>query len=397
MNPLVPGGAAGFPVVVDPRLAAPRGDAFTNSYQESRRRMDLDDEDWGHRGLGDTHDEDTPAYTGMDGTRVPIPPENVGYKLLQKLGWKEGKGLGRQENGIVEPISAGVEAGMRLGLGKQEEDDAHTSEATAARKRLEIEVAAQEDEEASRKREALAESLQKRAEDVKEMLQTFYCEVCDKQYASARQLEEHLSSYDHHHRKRLAETKAAMAERNRGDRQRREQKVADKEMARLQKQIEAAQQRTRQQQQEPSPPPPLPPDLPPLPPGPPPRGPPPPGPPPPAPPPSGQPPLPPGSGPGAPPPPPLPPPPPPDGAGSSGAGAPPAVVPGASGIKFGLGGAGPGRGGLAGAVGRGGMAARGGRMGGRGLVGGLAGRGRGRAGGAMAGAFGLDSDDEEGS
>ncbi len=53
----------------------------------------------------------------------------------------------------------------------------HTAEATANRKRLEIEVAAQEDEEAARKREATAEVLQKRAEDVKEMLQTFYCEV----------------------------------------------------------------------------------------------------------------------------------------------------------------------------------------------------------------------------
>ncbi len=38
-------------------------------------------------------------------------------------------------------------------------------------------MAAQEDEEAARKREATAEVLQKRAEDVKEMLQTFYCEV----------------------------------------------------------------------------------------------------------------------------------------------------------------------------------------------------------------------------
>ncbi|GIL89455.1 hypothetical protein Vretimale_18937 [Volvox reticuliferus] len=61
-----------------------------------------------------------------------------------------------------------------------------------------------------------------------------------------------------------------MAERNRGERQRREQKAADKEMARLQKQIEAAQQRSRHQQQQvaawghpSSPPPPLPVDEPP--------------------------------------------------------------------------------------------------------------------------------------
>ncbi len=210
----------------------------------------------------------------------------------------------------------------------------------------------------------------------------FYCEVCDKQYTTARQLEEHLSSYDHHHRKRLAETKAAMAERNREDRQRREQRAADKEMARLQKQIEAAQQRSRQQGQaagvpavaavavpplpeEPPPLPPLPGDVPPLPPGPPPVG--------------------------------------EQGPGTAAAGAGGVVLgAGGTGISFGLGaGAGAGRG-RGGAV-RGGMAMgglkrpAGAPMGaaGRGVKGPAAGSGPGRP-AAVAG-FGLDSDDEEGS
>ncbi|KXZ45172.1 hypothetical protein GPECTOR_57g462 [Gonium pectorale] len=227
VNTLTPLGVA----VVDPRLAAPRGDEFTNAFVISRQRGLDDDDDWARRPTADAdaHEEEPGS------SAAPISSSNIGFKLLQKMGWKEGKGLGKQEDGRVEPVASGIEAGVRLGLGKQEEDDTHTAEATAARKRLEIEVAAQEDEEAARRREAVAEVLQKREEDVKEMLQTFYCEVCDKQYVSARQLEEHLSSYDHHHRKRLAETKAAMAERNRSDRQRREQKVADKEMARLRK------------------------------------------------------------------------------------------------------------------------------------------------------------------
>ncbi|KAG2444119.1 hypothetical protein HYH02_009060 [Chlamydomonas schloesseri] len=386
--------------VVDPRLAAPRGDEFTVSFQEEKRRrleqLEWDDDVWGHRGIGGgsgPHDEEDGMPGASSAPAGPIASSNVGYKLLQKMGWKEGKGLGREESGIVEPIRAGVDAGVRLGLGKQEEDDAHTAEATANRKRLEIEVAAQEDEEAARKREATAEVLQKRAEDVKEMLQTFYCEVCDKQYATARQLEEHLSSYDHHHRKRLAETKAEMAQRNRGDRQRREQKAADKEMARLQKQIEAAQARSRQQQggasgagagpggADAGGAPPLPPGegpgappLPPLPPGaapPPPSGP--------------QPPLPPGEA-----PPPLPPPADPGVSGAGGEAAPPApltVAPGTTGISMRLGGGSAGRGGGM-MMARGGIKRPGAPMG-------LAGRG-GKPAAPMAG-FGLDSDDEEGS
>ncbi|GFR40624.1 hypothetical protein Agub_g1206 [Astrephomene gubernaculifera] len=405
VNPLFP-----TVTVVDPRLAAPRGDEWTNAYQESRRRGLDDDDNWA-RPPGREDDDDNADHNG--GGAAPIGTSNIGFKLLQKMGWKEGHGLGKQENGIVEPVQAGVEAGVRLGLGKQEEDDSHTTEATAARKRLEIEVAAQEDEEAARRREATAEVLQKRAEDVKEMLQTFYCEVCDKQYSSARQLEEHLSSYDHHHRKRLAETKAAMAERNRGERQRREQKVADKEMARLQKQIEAAQQRSRQQQQGQPPLPPLPadegPPPPPLPPGPP-----------PPPLPSDAPPLPPDEA-TAPPPPPLPPlpdgGPASDGAAAattapSSAPAPIAVVPGTTGISFGLmsggGGGAGGRGGglLAGAGGRGllGGAVRGGLkrpasamlVAGRGGGSGLAAGGRQvKPAAPLAAGFGLDSDDEE--
>ena len=39
------------------------------------------------------------------------------------------------------------------------------------------------------------------------------CQVCHKQYQAAHEMEEHLSSYDHHHRKRLAETRAMLAER----------------------------------------------------------------------------------------------------------------------------------------------------------------------------------------
>jgi len=43
--------------------------------------------------------------TGSKG-HVALPSSNVGYKLLRKAGWKEGSGLGAQEQGSIEPVQA---------------------------------------------------------------------------------------------------------------------------------------------------------------------------------------------------------------------------------------------------------------------------------------------------
>lgn len=55
--------------------------------------------------------------------------------------------------GIREPVRGGVEAGLRLGVGKAEEDDFYTAAENIVRKRLEVEVQAEEDEERMRRRE----------------------------------------------------------------------------------------------------------------------------------------------------------------------------------------------------------------------------------------------------
>ena len=33
-----------------------------------------------------------------------LPEENVGHKMLKKLGWKTGEGLGKKSSGITEPV-----------------------------------------------------------------------------------------------------------------------------------------------------------------------------------------------------------------------------------------------------------------------------------------------------
>jgi hypothetical protein len=100
MNP-----PAAVPAVVDPRLAAGRGDEFTNAYQEMMRRRAAngdDDEDWARRPALNDDDAEEWVPRSTDGSE-PLGNSNIGFKLLQKMGWKEGKGLGRQ----VGPGAAG--------------------------------------------------------------------------------------------------------------------------------------------------------------------------------------------------------------------------------------------------------------------------------------------------
>eukprot|EP00201_Polytomella_parva_P008369 CAMPEP_0175065078 /NCGR_PEP_ID=MMETSP0052_2-20121109/15706_1 /TAXON_ID=51329 ORGANISM="Polytomella parva, Strain SAG 63-3" /NCGR_SAMPLE_ID=MMETSP0052_2 /ASSEMBLY_ACC=CAM_ASM_000194 /LENGTH=322 /DNA_ID=CAMNT_0016331535 /DNA_START=33 /DNA_END=1001 /DNA_ORIENTATION=- len=149
------------------------------------------------------------------------------------MGWK-GKGLGK-EGGIVEPIKSSP---IEPKLGRHEEEESISE--SISRKRLEIEVIAQEDETSAKIREVSEARVAKRDADVKEINRTFYCETCDKQYKMATELSEHLSSYDHHHRKRMRESMAQKRESGREERLRQERRDADKEIARLAKKIEAA-------------------------------------------------------------------------------------------------------------------------------------------------------------
>ncbi|KAL6963536.1 hypothetical protein U1Q18_035625 [Sarracenia purpurea var. burkii] len=174
-----------------------------------------------------------------------LTSSNVGYRLLQKMGWK-GKGLGKDEQGIIEPIKSGMRD-PKLGIGKQEEDDFFTAEENIQRKKLDIEV--EETEEIAKKREVIAEREQKIQTEVKEIRKVFYCELCNKQYKLAVEFEAHLSSYDHNHRKRFKEMRELHGTSSRDDRQKREQQRQEREMAKF-AQIADARKQKQQQQQE---------------------------------------------------------------------------------------------------------------------------------------------------
>ncbi|XP_052193312.1 SURP and G-patch domain-containing protein 1-like protein [Diospyros lotus] len=49
--------------------------------------------------------------------RSKIQSDNVGHKLLSKMGWKEGEGLGSSRRGIADPIKAGDVKRDHLGVG----------------------------------------------------------------------------------------------------------------------------------------------------------------------------------------------------------------------------------------------------------------------------------------
>ncbi|CAH0473490.1 unnamed protein product [Peronospora belbahrii] len=136
----------------------------------------------------------------LSGTEHALDASNRGYRLLQQMGWRTGSGLGKHEQGIIEPVKM-KENLIFLGLGKAEEYDKVTHLATRERRKLDTEM--HETAEEIALREAKGAMKEQLREKVKSMQAAFYCSNCRKQYKSVTEMENHLSSYDHHHTKRL--------------------------------------------------------------------------------------------------------------------------------------------------------------------------------------------------
>ena len=46
----------------------------------------------------------------INGMEKKIDSNNIGYKLLKTMGWKEGSSLGNKNEGLLEPIKIDVES-----------------------------------------------------------------------------------------------------------------------------------------------------------------------------------------------------------------------------------------------------------------------------------------------
>jgi splicing factor 4 len=65
-----------------------------------------------------------------------IKEDNIGFKMLQKLGWSQGQGLGSNGAGIVEPINKAASREQNQGLGLGDDDADKEDEYEAYRKRM---------------------------------------------------------------------------------------------------------------------------------------------------------------------------------------------------------------------------------------------------------------------
>eukprot|EP00741_Cyanophora_paradoxa_P009873 tig00001669_g9563.t1 len=165
---------------------------------------------------------------------VAIKADNVGYRLLQKMGWQEGMGLGGRGHGRVEPIKVELkEDRMCLGRAAADEAELATTELASSRKLLEVERTLTPEQRALRE----AERLKNEAihEERMNVISVFRCDLCNKQYTKATEYEVHLDSYDHHHKKRFAETKKLAQRESQADSARKEQKRMEKEMEKMRK------------------------------------------------------------------------------------------------------------------------------------------------------------------
>ncbi|RDD36439.1 G patch domain-containing protein 8 [Trichoplax sp. H2] len=177
----------------------------------------------------DAYDDNTPAIQ-RSSMETPIANSNVGFKLLQKMGWSSGDGLGRNKQGRTDPIPIVIKEDI-CGIGRIEMEMEQVQEITEKRKPLEIEK-----ESTPELMMKYQDNLQKeidREKSLSSLKSSFYCELCDKQYFKYHEYDNHINSYDHAHKQRLKDLSQREFGRNQDIKRRREQKQMEKELKRI--------------------------------------------------------------------------------------------------------------------------------------------------------------------
>jgi len=129
--------------------------------------------------------------------------------MLAGLGWQEGRPLGLSPDARVEPIPFSLKQDF-LGLGKLEQDSELVALTVGQRRDLDSERQAKESAEQRKLREervALQADLQ---QEISATLRPFYCQLCDKQFKTVIQYDEHTNSYAHHHKARAKDMQASL-------------------------------------------------------------------------------------------------------------------------------------------------------------------------------------------
>lgn len=130
-----------------------------------------------------------------------------------------------------------------MGVGKAQELNTNHIESTSKRKALDSEKQLEESETQKLEREYRAEKKQAIEKELQEVKRAFYCELCDKQYKKVSEYDQHLQSYDHHHKKRFKDMKETTrnSTANQSEREKklaRERKREEKELKRMQEAIQ---------------------------------------------------------------------------------------------------------------------------------------------------------------
>ncbi|KAF5356335.1 hypothetical protein D9756_004252 [Leucocoprinus leucothites] len=136
-----------------------------------------------------------------------IKSTNKGFALLAKMGWSEGQPLGLSGDGRVDPIPFEIKQDT-LGIGRATQEGTMAAEAVSTRRFLDSERQIQETEEQRRVREDEAARKAAVQDEISNTLRAFYCSLCDKQFQTVAQYDEHTNSYAHHHKARFRDMQA---------------------------------------------------------------------------------------------------------------------------------------------------------------------------------------------